>query len=219
MTPLAFAGLVLAPDGGLPHCNRQVSLAEFPDRGAGVKATEDRLRALMLKGLDGDAAAHNRLLSELAILLRGFYSRRLGGDPSDAEDLVQETLIAVHNRRESYDQSKAFTSWAFSMARYKMIDEFRRRRVRQSVPIEDVEDLFAADGIEPASAAIDLERLMSDLSPQQRLAIRQVKIEGLSVEEAAERSGLSPSNVKISIHRGLKKLVDRVQKGGADADR
>lgn len=183
-----------------------------------MKATEDRLRALMLRGLDGDAAAHNRLLSELAILLRGFYSRRLGGDPSDAEDLVQETLIAVHTRRESYDPSKAITSWAFSMARYKMIDEFRRRRVRMSVPIDDVEDLFAQDDIAPASAAIDLERLMSELSSQQRAAIRQVKLEGLSVEEAGRRSGLSPSNVKISIHRGLKKLSDRAKKGEADAD-
>lgn len=218
MTRPVCAGLALAPAGGQPHCNRRGALAEFQDKGAGVKATEDRLRALMLRGLDGDAAAHNRLLSELAILLRGFYSRRLGGDPSDAEDLVQETLIAVHTRRESYDSSKAFTSWAFSMARYKMIDEFRRRRVRMSVPIDDVEDLFAADDIAPASAAIDLERLMSELSPQQRVAIRQVKLEGLSVEEAAKRSGLSPSNVKISIHRGLKKLIDRAKKGGADGD-
>lgn len=183
-----------------------------------MNATEDRLRALMLRGLAGDAAAHNRLLSELAILLRGFYSRRLGGDPSDAEDLVQETLIAVHSRRESYDPSKAFTSWAFSMARYKMIDEFRRRRVRTSIPIEDVEDLFAADAIAPASAALDLDRLMSELSPQQRTAIRQVKLEGLSVEEAALRSGLSPSNVKISIHRGLKKLIERARKGEPDAN-
>src|SRR5258708_29036928 len=149
MTRPACAGSaqVRPPAGARPHCNRRGALAEFQDRGAGVNATEDRLRALMLRGLAGDAAAHNRLLSELAILLRGFYSRRLGGDPSDAEDLVQETLIAVHSRRESYDPSKAFTSWAFSMARYKMIDEFRRRRVRTSIPIEDVEDLFAADAI------------------------------------------------------------------------
>jgi RNA polymerase sigma-70 factor (ECF subfamily) len=172
----------------------------------------------MLMGLNGDAAAHSRLLRELAVHLRGYYARRLGGDPSDAEDLVQETLIAVHTRRESYDRSKPFTSWAFSMARYKMIDELRRRRVRVSIPVEDVEDLFAEDDFEPASAAMDLERLMADLPQQQRDAIRQVKIEGLSVTEAAARSGLTPSNVKISIHRGMKRLWAHVQKGEGDAN-
>ena len=183
-----------------------------------MKATEARLRSLMIQGLNGDAASHSRLLSELSVLLRGFYSRRFGGDPSDAEDLVQETLIAVHTRRESYDTSKPFTSWAFSMARYKMIDEFRRRGLRATLPIDDVEDLFADDDYEAASAAIDLGKLMADLPLQQRRAIQQVKLEGLSVEEAAERSGLSPSNVKISIHRGLKKLLARVQKDGRDAN-
>jgi RNA polymerase sigma factor (sigma-70 family) len=177
-----------------------------------MKAAEDRLRPLMIQGLDGDAASHTRLLRELSILLRGFYSRRFGGDPADAEDLVQETLIAVHTRRESYDRSKPFTSWAFTMARYKMIDEFRRRGLRPSMPIEDVEELFAQDEIEPASAAIDLDRLLKGLPVQQRVAIQQVKLEGLSIEEAAARSGLSPSNVKISIHRGLKTLLARVKK-------
>ncbi len=183
-----------------------------------MKATENRLRDLMMKGLNGDAAAHSRLLSELAVLLRGFYSRRLGGDRSYAEDLVQETLIAVHTRRESYDPSKPFTSWAFSMARYKLIDEFRRRRLRVTVPVEDVEDLFAEDDYEAASAAVDLERLMADLPQQQREAIQQIKVEGLSVAEAAKRSGLSPSNVKISVHRGMKSLLARVQRGERDAN-
>ena len=183
-----------------------------------MKATEVRLRSLMMQGLNGDAASHSRLLSELSVLLRGFYSRRFGGDPSDAEDLVQETLIAVHTRRESYDPSKPFTSWAFSMARYKMIDEFRRRGLRPTAPIDEVDDLFADDAYDAASAAIDLQHLMSDLSPQQRDAIQQVKIEGRSVEEAATRSGLSPSNVKISIHRGLKKLMARVRKDERDAN-
>lgn len=182
-----------------------------------MKAAEDRLRSLMIQGLDGDAASHTRLLRELSVLLRRFYSHRFGGDAADAEDLVQETLIAVHSRRESYDRGKPFTAWAFSMARYKMIDEYRRRGLRSFTPIDDAEELFADDAYEPAAAAMDLERLLSGLPDQQRTAIRQVKIEGLSVEEAAARTGLSPSNVKISIHRGLKTLFARVQKDAPDA--
>lgn len=68
-----------------------------------MKETESRLRALMLRGLEGDAAAHTRLLGELAPLLRAYFARRMGGDHADGEDLVQETLIAIHTRRESYD--------------------------------------------------------------------------------------------------------------------
>ncbi len=76
-----------------------------------MTAPEDRLRSLMMRGLNGDAASHSRLLSELSVLLRGFYSRRFSGDASDAEDLVQETLIAVDTRRESYDPSKPFAQF------------------------------------------------------------------------------------------------------------
>jgi RNA polymerase sigma-70 factor (ECF subfamily) len=124
----------------------------------------------------------------------------------------------VHTRRESYDRSKPFTSWAFSMARYKMIDEFRRRGLRLTTPIDDVDELFADDEIEPASAAMDLERLLNGLPDQQRVAIQQVKVQGLTIEESAARTGLSPSNVKISIHRGLKTLLARVQKEARDAN-
>lgn len=113
----------------------------------------------MMQGLNSDAASHSRLVSELSVLLRGFYSRRFGGDPSNAEDLVQEALIAAHTRRESYDPSKPFTSWAFSVARYKMIDEFRRRGLRPTAPIDEVDDLFADDAYDAASAAIDLQHL------------------------------------------------------------
>jgi RNA polymerase sigma-70 factor (ECF subfamily) len=184
-----------------------------------VSVAEDRLKALMLRGLDGDAAAHQRLLGELALLLRGFYARRLGGDAAEAEDLVQETLIAVHTRRESYDPSKPFTAWAFAIARYRMIDAFRRRGTRSVVPIDEINDLFAADEHEAAAARLDLGRLLRDLPARQRNAILQVKIHGLSIEEAARSSGLSESNVKISIHRGLNKLMARIRGSEHDADR
>jgi len=172
----------------------------------------------MLKGLEGDAAAHRALLSELARLLRSYFGKRLSYDLADIDDLVQETLIAVHTRRTSYDRERPFTAWAFSIARYKMVDEFRRRGTRVSVPIEDASDMFADDDLESVAASVDLEILMADLPESQRLSIQGVKVEGLSVIETAERSGLSPSNVKISIHRGMKALFKRVRTGDPDAD-
>jgi RNA polymerase sigma-70 factor (ECF subfamily) len=91
-----------------------------------MRPSEDALKQWMLMGLAGDGAAHAQLLRALAPILRGFYRRRMGGQDDDIEDLLQETLIAVHTRRASYDVSRPFTSWLFAVARYKMIDHFRR---------------------------------------------------------------------------------------------
>jgi RNA polymerase sigma-70 factor (ECF subfamily) len=183
-----------------------------------VKATEARLRALMLQGLNGDAAAHGRLLTELAELLRGFYMRRAGAFKSDVEDLVQETLIAVHNRRESYDRSQPFTAWVFAIARYKLVDAYRSRKVRATEALESAEELFAPDATPHVQATVDLDKMLGVLSPQQQMAIRKVKLEGLSVAEAARDSGLSEANIKISIHRGLKRLLDSVRRDGPHAN-
>lgn len=183
-----------------------------------MTTAEERLRLLMERGLDGDAAAHRQLLSELTIYLRAFYARRLGRDALDLEDLVQETLIGIHSRRESYDPGRPFMTWAFSIARYKMIDHLRKRGLRATEPIEAAHELFAEDDTEWVTARADLDRLMANLPPKQRDAIRYVKIEGLSVAEAAQRSGLSAANVKISVHRGLSRLRSLALGRKTDAD-
>lgn len=162
----------------------------------------------MLAGLDGDGASHAALLELAASLLRAFYRRRIA-DADDIEDLVQETLIAVHERRASYDRRRPFSPWLFAIARYKMIDHIRRRSRLQ--PIDDVEDLLAADFEAPSLARTDLARLLDGLPAKQAAAIRNTRIEGLSVAEAAARAGIGESDVKVSVHRGLKALTARVK--------
>lgn len=184
-----------------------------------MTATENGLKALMLRGLDGDAGAHRELLGGLALLLRGYYRRQLGGASADVEDLVQETLIAVHTRRASYDSHQPLTPWVFAMARYKLIDHFRRGAHRRSAPLDDALEM-AVDGdlAEAATAGYDLERLMALLPDRQRDAIRSIKIDGLSVSEAAKLSGQSESSVKVGVHRGMKALMARVRERAANAD-
>ena len=90
-----------------------------------IRSNEPELRALMLAGLDGDAAAHTALLSKLSPYLRAYFKGRLvrvGRGPADAEDLVQETLIAIHTRRHTYDRSQLLTPWMHAVARYKLVD-------------------------------------------------------------------------------------------------
>lgn len=160
----------------------------------------------MVAGLDGDALAYRLLLVELTGYLRSYYRRRMHGAGADVEDLIQETLIAVHSRRTSYDRSQPFTAWAYAMARYKFIDHLRRRRVRMEIPIEDCEALFAPDEQEQAAAARDVEGLLDALPAAQREAIRLSKLEGLSINEIASRTGRSAAATKVGIHRGLKRL-------------
>lgn len=184
-----------------------------------MQETERELKALMLLGLDGNAVAQRRLLSGLSILLKHFFARQLGRDDGDVEDLVQDCLIAVHVKRETFDRSGPFTPWAYAIARYKLIDHYRRKRVRSWTPLEDADELFAPGWTDDAMHARDVKRLLNGLPAKQRDVIYKTRIEGLSTEEAAAATGLSPSDVKVSVHRGLKALMARVGKGGDDADR
>src|SRR5580698_5145008 len=99
----------------------------------------------MLRGLGGDAAAHAELLGALSPYLRAYFARRLGPDASEAEDLVQETLLAIHLKRGTYDRAQRFTPWAYAIGRYKLLDHFRRRGSRRTVPLEDAGVLLAAE--------------------------------------------------------------------------
>jgi RNA polymerase sigma factor (sigma-70 family) len=175
-----------------------------------MRDSEQQLRAWMTQGLGGDAAAHAALLHALLPLLRTYFSRRMRNADADVEDLVQETLIAVHERRATYDRQRPFTAWLYAVARYRLIDHLRRRR--STVPIEDLEESLGVDDFEEAtSARMDVEVLLASLSPKQARAIRDTHLEGLTSAESAQGAGIGESDVKISVHRGLKALVARIR--------
>ena len=174
-----------------------------------MRAREEQLKAWMVGGLDGDAGAHAALLGALVPVLRAFLSRRMGDD-GDIEDLVQETLIAIHTRRTTYDRDRRFTAWLFAIARHKMIDHFRK--ARRFVSIEGLDEILIVEGFETSSnARLDVEHLLETLPAKQARAIRSTKIDGLSTMEAAKEAGMGESNVKVSVHRGLTALAARVR--------
>jgi RNA polymerase sigma-70 factor (ECF subfamily) len=95
-----------------------------------VRSQEPELRALILAGLDGDLAAHKILLARLSVYLRAYFRgqlARIGRGPADAEDLLQETLIALHTRRHTYDRSQPLTPWVYAIARYRLVGEAATR--------------------------------------------------------------------------------------------
>lgn len=175
-----------------------------------MTGTEPRLKALMVAGLNGDGAAYGQLLATLGGFLRAHFRRRLGPGSADVEDLVQETLIAIHLKRGVYDRGQPFTPWAYAIARYKLLDHYRRLGARQNVPLDDAGDLFAEENPEEGAVRRDIDHLLSRLPPKQRALLRDVKITGLSMEEAAARGGMSVSAAKVAVHRGMKRLEKEV---------
>jgi RNA polymerase sigma-70 factor, ECF subfamily len=177
-------------------------------------AREARLHDLMVAAQRGDAEAYAGFLRETASFLRPFFRRRMVQHPDDVEDLVQETLLAVHNKRFTYVADQPVTAWMYAIARYKLIDLLRGRAGREALhdPIEEDLDELASESESAAhEARRDLRVLLAQLPDKQRLPIEYVKIEGLSVEETARRTGLSISAVKVGVHRGLKVLAARIR--------
>ncbi|MCW5592688.1 MAG: sigma-70 family RNA polymerase sigma factor [Burkholderiales bacterium] len=173
-----------------------------------MSGREDHLKELLVRGLSGEAAAYAAFLKDLSAFLRAFLRGRLARVPDEVEDLVQETLLAVHNQRHTYDPAQPLTAWVHAIARYKMIDFLRRRAGREAMndPLGDEDDLLATSDEEAREAKRDMAILLAKLPDRHRLPIQHVKIEGLSVAETAKLTGMSESAVKVGIHRGLKAL-------------
>ena len=174
-----------------------------------TRSLEERLKRLFLAGLDGDAASYRIFLGALTGHLRAFVRKRLYAFPDDVEDVVQEALLAVHNARHTYDASQPLTAWVHAVAKYKLVDYFRSRSRHEALnePFDDYADFFGTSEEPAADARRDLGKLLETLPDKQRLPIRHVKLEGLSVKETAKLTGLSESAVKVGIHRGLKALA------------
>ena len=178
-----------------------------------MSVCEDRLKSLLVQGLAGDATAYHAFLKELSAHLRAFLRGRLTRLPDEVEDLVQETLLAVHNQRHTYDAGQPLTAWIHAIARYKLIDFLRRRAGREALndPLDDEIEVFAASDTEPADARRDLAKLLERLPDRHRLPIIHMKLEGRSVVEAARLTGMSEAAVKVGVHRGLKALAAMIR--------
>ena len=173
--------------------------------------SESELKLLILAGLAGDESAYRMLLRAVAERLRGYFRRRLPGREADVEDLVQETLIAIHRKRATYIPDLPFTAWLHAIARYRLIDFHRREGRRTTVPLDDIGELAVDDSAETQLAPGDVEKLLATLPAKQAAAIRLTRIHGHSVREAAEQSGQSEASIKVNVHRGLGKLIDSIR--------
>lgn len=174
-----------------------------------MRPDEAALKSLMIASLEGDRGAYRDLLRRLVPILRQYLGRRVASGPEDVEDIVQDTLLAIDTRRITYDRGRPFTPWVFAIAHHKFVDLIRRGRATTILTDDMIGDEGSGDAI---LAGIDVAKLLDTLPPKQAEAIRAVKLDGLSVAEAADRQGIGESDIKVSIHRGLKSLMQKIGK-------
>lgn len=178
------------------------------DRGE-VDRDEARWAALMRVANGGDDDAYREVLTAIAAHVRGVVRRRAGamGGLVDIEDVVQETLIAIHLKRRTWDETQPIGPWIRAIARYKLVDAFRRRGRQVAVPIDDVADALAVDEPDHGRGGAALDRMVSTLPGRQRDIVQAIAREGRSVKEVAARLAMSEVAVRVALHRAVRRLA------------
>ena len=216
LSPTRAAAPIVRPDGEAFASNARAEGTSPLSMEEEVQPHQHDLRALMIAGLDGDPEAYRALLKRLTAHLRAYYRRRfaqLGHGPTEAEDLLQEVLLAIHTHRDTYDRHQPFTPWLHAIARYKFLDYLRRTKSSyRHLPLESAEEVVAGSDIDAMESGLDLQRLMLKISAKARQVIQYVKVEGMTVSEAAKRCKMSESAVKVTVHRGLKALAMQIRR-------
>jgi len=170
--------------------------------------TERELATLLRTAIAGDGKAYCEFLRRAAELVRVFARRRIVQGGVDPEDIVQETLLAIHAKRHTWRSGEPVTPWIYAIARYKLVDAFRRQGSRSEVDIEDLTDSLAAPTPETISDR-EIGRALDMLAPGQRSVVAAVSVEGRSVGETAQALGMSEPAVRVALHRGLAAIARR----------
>ena len=171
---------------------------------------ELHLATLMRAANRGDARAYRQLLEAVAPVLRGLARQglsRYGISAEDIEDVVQETLLAVHLKRTTWDEQRPLLPWLRAIVQNKLVDSVRRRGHRLMVPIEDVSDVLAAEDTTGHLNGFDAERMLGRLAGRQRDIVQAISIEGASARQVADRLGMTEGAVRVMLHRALKRLA------------
>ena len=166
----------------------------------------------MVAAQSGDRQSYEVLLTRAAGLAQAFIRRR-AGDVVWCDDVVQETLLAVHRARHTYDPARPFAPWLYAIIQNRFIDAIRaqRRRVLRELTTDSAPDAVERPAQERDAVLRDVRRAVSALPDNQRRVIELLKFEDLSVREVAARLGMSETNVKVTAHRGYRALRRQIE--------
>jgi len=165
----------------------------------------------MVAAQTGDGVAYDRLLRGVTPFIRAL-ARRHCRNPSDLEELVQDTLLTLHRVRHTYDPGRPFSPWLAAIASRRSIDGLRRRlrlaryEVADATAHETFVDAAANNDVEQLRSAEEVGDLLRLLPARQRQALEALKLKEMSLAEASVASGQSVGALKVNSHRALKAL-------------
>lgn len=164
---------------------------------------------LMRAALAGDASAYARFLQAVAPVLRGIVRAKGRAALGDAtcEDIVQEVLLAIHLKRHTWRSNEPIRPWLYAIARHKVVDAFRARGSRITLPVEDLAETLAAPAGPDPTLQGDMERMIGKLDARAADIVRAIGLNGDSFAETGSRLGLTEGAVRVALHRALKQLA------------
>jgi RNA polymerase sigma-70 factor (ECF subfamily) len=173
----------------------------------------------MTSAQTGDQEAYRRLLRNITPYLRALAARHIR-NADDIEDTVQDVLLTVHSVRHTYDPSRPFGPWLAAIANRRIVDSLRRRgRVGAHETSGEMElETFAADEANLQEEAVNarlVREAVEQLPVRQRDAMRMLKLEEMSLQEAAAVSGMSVAALKVATHRAMKRLREMFRQRGS----
>ncbi len=169
---------------------------------------EESTATCLRTALGGDQAAYRRFLQDVTPVIRGIVRTRLvNQNRQTVEDVLQETLLAVHAKRHTWKQDQPVLPWVYAIARYKTIDALRRSGIEKRYSSNEgvQEELVAADT--GPEIDMDMDTAVAQLDGRVQQVVRAMGIEGASVAEIGKRLDISDNAVRVAFHRGLAQLV------------
>jgi len=163
---------------------------------------EHRWSGFMAAALGGDSRRYEQLLRELAQVIESYIKSRFGS-LCFTEDCVQECLLAIHTGRHTYDPSRPFRPWMFTIVRNKTVDLLRRSYAGDRAAAEPLDESVLPSR-DTAHEVVDAGDILAKLQPQFRSALTLTKVFGYSVSEAAAQIGISESAMKSRVSRAVR---------------
>jgi RNA polymerase sigma-70 factor (ECF subfamily) len=168
----------------------------------------DDWATLLASANSGDSRAYAVFLRTITPVLRGVVRAKAGGlGEAVCEDVLQEILLAVHLKRHTWQEGAPVRPWLYAIARYKVVDAFRARGGKVEVPIEDFDEILAAEaGPDPTEAA-DMAKMIGLLDDRSGRIVRMIGMDGASVAEAGQALSMTEGAVRVALHRAFKTLA------------
>jgi RNA polymerase sigma-70 factor (ECF subfamily) len=180
--------------------------------------------ALVQRAQAGDEAAFREIVeryqSKVFSIIHGIVRQR-----NDVEDIAQQVFAKVYLSLKSFDFRSALITWIYKITVNECFDYLRKRKVRRLVYESDLseDEVRRVENTEPAGdrqASADsslaqrdyVVKLLTRVSEEERMLLMLKEVEGYSVEELAERTGMNENTIKVKLFRARQKLVRAAQR-------